>query len=69
MALFQVYHHCVVDFVQVVVQQLNFIDRSLAPVSSHDQDSDFTIADSGKSYIQWNIVSTLVGFCFFHLIL
>ena len=44
---------------QVVVQQLNFIDRSL---SSNDHESDPVL--DGKSFIQWNIVSISVGFCF-----
>ena len=49
MALLQVRHY-VMNLIQVVGQQLNFIEGSLSPVSSHDQESDYTM--SGKSYTQ-----------------
>jgi len=48
-------------FVQVVAQQLNFIDRSDAPVRSHDQDFDFIMSDdNGKSYIKCTFSSAVI---------
>ncbi|XP_073222921.1 protein OSB2, chloroplastic-like isoform X2 [Cicer arietinum] len=35
-------------YYKVVAQQLNFIDRSDSPVTSHDQDFDFIMSDSGN---------------------
>jgi hypothetical protein len=49
----------------VVAQQLNFIDRSDAPVRSHDQDFDFIMSDdNGKLYIKctFGSVATKIDF-------